>query len=94
MGDSLSQARRCRRNGSDELGFTPPNQRQNGEGTYSLEASHKLKAQEDGTLLTAAGQVELAGFFKLAEGLVGNQFDRQVTAALGALKILLEADAN
>ena len=37
-------------------------------------------------------EAEFGGFFKLAEGLVGKQLDKQMEANLDALKILLEAE--
>ena len=37
-------------------------------------------------------EAEFGGFFKLAEGLVGKQLDKQMEANLDALKLLLEAE--
>ena len=37
-------------------------------------------------------EAEFGGFFKLAEGLVGKQLDKQMEANLDAVKLLLEAE--
>lgn len=60
-------------------------------GPVPFEGTTKLEAQGDGTLLTQMGEAEISGFFKLAEGLVGKQIDRQTQANNAALKLQLEA---
>jgi len=74
-------------------GWDPPNQwsLKNIGGPIPLEATSKFEAQGDGTLLTETGQAEIGGFFKLAEGLVGKQLEKQFEADNAALKLLLEA---
>jgi hypothetical protein len=62
------------------------------KGPIPYESTIKLEAQDNGTLLTFSGQVEFGGFFKLAEGLVGQQLKKHQEADLAALKLLLEAD--
>jgi carbon monoxide dehydrogenase subunit G len=61
-------------------------------GPIPYESTFKLTAQDNGTLLAFSGQVEFGGFFKLAEGLVGQQLKKHQDADLAALKLLLEAE--
>ena len=51
----------------------------------------KLESQENGTQLTLVGEAEIGGFFKIAEGLVRKQLEKQLDTELNALKLLLEA---
>ena len=60
-------------------------------GPIPFEVTDKFEAQGDGTLLTSTGQAELGGFFKLAEGLVGKQMEKQIQSDNSALKKLLES---
>jgi len=59
-------------------------------GPIPFEISVKYEAQGDGTLLTQSGQAEFGGFFKLAEGLVGKQLEKQFKSDNVTLKSLLE----
>ena len=74
-------------------GWDPPNLERikSAGGPLPFESTLKFEAQGDGTLLTETAQVELGGFFKLAEGLVGKQFEKQKESDSSALKLLLEA---
>lgn len=74
-------------------GWDPPNlyRFKAVSGPIPYEAMTKFEAQAGGTLLTQAGQAELGGFFKLAEGLVGKQFEKQFESNNAALKLQLEA---
>jgi len=60
-------------------------------GPIPFEGTSKFEAQGDGTLLTQTGQAEFGGFFKLAEGLVGKQLEKQGESERAALKLLLES---
>jgi uncharacterized membrane protein len=60
-------------------------------GPIPFENTHKFQKQDGGTLLTFIGQAEIGGFFKMAEGLVGKQMEKQMDADGAALKRLLEA---
>jgi uncharacterized membrane protein len=60
-------------------------------GPIPFENTHKFQKQDGGTLLTFIGQAEIGGFFKMAEGLVGKQMEKQMDADGAALKKLLEA---
>jgi uncharacterized membrane protein len=60
-------------------------------GPIPFENTHKFQKQDGGTLLTVIGQAEIGGFFKMAEGLVGKQMEKQMDADAAALKKLLEA---
>jgi carbon monoxide dehydrogenase subunit G len=60
-------------------------------GPIPFENTVRFAAQGDGTLLTFTSQAEIGGFFKLAEGLVGKQLEKQFEANNAALKLLLEA---
>jgi uncharacterized membrane protein len=59
-------------------------------GPIPFENTHKFQNQDGGTLLTFIGQAEIGGFFKMAEGLVGKQLEKQMEADAAALKRLLE----
>jgi uncharacterized protein YndB with AHSA1/START domain len=47
-------------------------------GPYPAEVSNTLEPQGEGTLLTARSQGEMGSFFKLAEGLVARQLEKQL----------------
>src|SRR4030067_1481022 len=49
-------------------------------GPIPFEVTIKYEAQGGGTLLTQTGQAEFGGFFKLAEGLVGEQLAKEFEA--------------
>ena len=59
-------------------------------GPIPFESTSTYEAQGDGTLLTETGQAEFGGFFKMAEGLVGKQLEKQGESNRAALKLLLE----
>ncbi|MFN2233149.1 MAG: SRPBCC family protein [Anaerolineales bacterium] len=60
-------------------------------GPLPFENTHKFQDQDGGTMLTLTGQIEIGGFFKMAEGLAGKQIEKQMDADAAALKNLLEA---
>jgi len=60
------------------------------DGPIQLEGGMRFEAQENGTTVTMSGQSDLSGVFKLAEGLIKKQMERQFDTNLEALKILLE----
>jgi carbon monoxide dehydrogenase subunit G len=72
--------------------WDPPNKfgRTMVSGPFQGEATMKLEPKENGTQFTIYGQVELGGFFKIAQGLVGRQAEKQADADLKRLKQLLE----
>ena len=72
--------------------WDPPNQTGGKTigGPVPMEVTTKYEANGGGTRLTLSGQAEFGGFFKLAEGLVGKQVEKQIEADLAALKKLLE----
>jgi carbon monoxide dehydrogenase subunit G len=74
--------------------WDPPNQTRGRtiNGAVQLEVTTDYEAQEDGTQLTVSAEAEFGGFFKMAEGLVGKQVEKQVASDLAALKLLLESD--
>ncbi|MCH7611644.1 MAG: SRPBCC family protein [Chloroflexi bacterium] len=73
--------------------WDPPNQlgRKVVSGPVPFEGTIKLESQENGTQLTLVGEAEIGGFFKIAEGLVRKQLEKQLDTELNALKLLLEA---
>jgi uncharacterized membrane protein len=79
---------------SSELTFLdPPNQfvfKLVG-GPLPLEGSMRFVSSGSGTQMTMGGKLEPGGFFKLAEGLVRKQLEKQFEQNLEALKSLLEA---
>jgi uncharacterized protein YndB with AHSA1/START domain len=60
-------------------------------GPYPAQVSNTLEPQGEGTLLTAQSQGEMGSFFKLAEGLVAKQLEKQLDANHESLKLLLES---
>lgn len=60
-------------------------------GPIPFENTTILEAQGDGTLLTQRAQGEFDGLFKLAEGLVGKQAEKNFETSNAALKLLLES---
>jgi carbon monoxide dehydrogenase subunit G len=62
-------------------------------GSFPARFTFKLESHESGTQLTAAGEIEFRGFFKLVEWLFGRQIEKQVEDDFSTLKLLLERDA-
>lgn len=62
-------------------------------GPIPMDMTVKVEAQDGGALLNQTGQVEMTGFFKLAEGLLRSQVEKQMEADLNALKLMMESDA-
>lgn len=60
-------------------------------GPMPYEATQTFESKEGGTQLTFSGHAEISGFFKLAEGLVGKQMDKQINKDLNSLKGYMEA---
>lgn len=61
-------------------------------GPYPAQVANTLVPQGEGTLLTAQSQGDMGGFFKLAEGLVARQLEKQLDANHESLKLLMESD--
>lgn len=61
-------------------------------GPYPAEVSNALERQGEGTLLTSVGQGEMGSFFKLAEGLVARQLEKQIATNYETLKLLMESN--
>ena len=59
-------------------------------GPVPFEVTIEFEAMEGGTQLSVSGQAEFGGFFKLAEGLIRKQFEKQLEAEFSNLKQLLE----
>ena len=74
--------------------WDPPNQMTGKSigGPIPMEMTQKFEANGNGTLLTLTGQADIGGFFKLAEGLVGKQVEKQIESDHVALKQILEAE--
>jgi uncharacterized protein YndB with AHSA1/START domain len=60
-------------------------------GPYPAQVTNTLESQGEGTLLTAQSQGEMGSFFKLAEGLVARQLEKQLDANNASLKLLMES---
>jgi len=60
-------------------------------GPVPFENTYTFESKDGGTQMTLNGQAEIGGFFKMAEGLVGKQMEKQMDADGAALKKLLEA---
>jgi carbon monoxide dehydrogenase subunit G len=59
-------------------------------GPVPMEITVNLVEQLEGTQVIMKGQAEFGSFFKLAEGVVGKQAEKQIASDLQALKLLLE----
>jgi hypothetical protein len=59
-------------------------------GPFPFETTIELESQDGGTLLTNTAQAEPSGFFKLGEGFVGKQIEKQFASNLSNLKKLLD----
>jgi carbon monoxide dehydrogenase subunit G len=72
--------------------WDPPNQHglKSIGGPVPFEEIIKLESRENGTQLTSTSQMEVGGFFKMAEGLVRKQTEKAVVASAQALKRVLE----
>ena len=62
-------------------------------GPIQYEAWYTFEPADAGTKLTMVGEADTGGLFKLAEGLVVRQFEKETQTALAALKDILEAQA-
>jgi uncharacterized protein YndB with AHSA1/START domain len=62
-------------------------------GPVDYESTFTFESVEQGTRLTMVGEADTAGFFKLAEGLVVRQFEKEMQTALAKLKGILEAQS-
>jgi uncharacterized membrane protein len=60
-------------------------------GPVPFENRMTFEAMNGGTQMSISGSAELGGFFKLAEGLVGKQVEKQIGSDFAALKLLLES---
>ena len=61
-------------------------------GPIPFENTYTFESKANGTQLTVSGQADIGGFFKLAEGLVGKQLEKQMEADANALKLRLESE--
>jgi carbon monoxide dehydrogenase subunit G len=73
--------------------YDPPNQAsvKSIGGPVPFESNYTFESKDGGTQMTISGQAEIGGFFKLAEGLVGKQLEKQMDSDSAALKKLLES---
>jgi hypothetical protein len=61
-------------------------------GPIQMEAMTTCEAEGNGTRVTETSQAKLSGFFKLAEGLLGTQLQKDRDEVLAALRVVLEAE--
>jgi carbon monoxide dehydrogenase subunit G len=59
-------------------------------GPVPTESTITFESEGSGTQLTINGQVEFGGFFKMTEGLVGKQVEKQLDTDFNGLKRVLE----
>lgn len=62
-------------------------------GPYPYVITNLFESVEGGTKFTATAQMDVGGFFKVAEPLVLRMLNRQVNSGFANLKDLLEAEA-
>ena len=55
------------------------------------EFTNKFEAQMDGTLLTTLVQMELVGFYKMMEGMLGKFTEKSIASSRATLKRVLES---
>ena len=60
------------------------------DAPISLHGTFTFVPQDGGTLVTMSGEGEFSGLFKLAEGMMKSQMDKQTDETLQALKKALE----
>lgn len=60
------------------------------DSPVSIHGIFTFKAEDGGTLVTMSGEGEFGGLFKLAEGMMKSQMDKQMDDTLNALKKALE----
>ncbi len=60
-------------------------------GPVPYEQTITFTPKENGTQMDVRGHADIGGFFKLAEGLVGKQLNKQMKNDLNTLKSLLES---
>ena len=73
--------------------WDPPNQYgyKSIGGSFPFETTYTFEQSEYGTQLSIHAQLEIGGFFKIAEGLVGKQVQKQIDNDFEALKLFLES---
>ena len=59
-------------------------------GPIQFTGCQYYEEQEGGTLMTFSAEAEVGGFFKVAEGMVKNQFESQFEGDLATLKQVME----
>jgi ligand-binding SRPBCC domain-containing protein len=76
------------------ISYDPPHQfvAKTTSGPFPMEITNKFETQDGGTLITLSANAEVGGFFKMAEGLVSKQAQKQLESDWAALKKLLEAE--
>ena len=77
---------------SEITAWDPPNRygQKSVGGPVPFEMTVMLETKEQGTQLTMSGNAEAGGFFKIAEGLLGRQLEKQFDTDLNGLKRVLE----
>ena len=77
---------------SEVTAWDPPNRyaQKSVGGPVPFEIEVLLAPKDGGTQVTLNGQADFGGFFKLAEGLVGKQLEKQMEGDLKALTRLME----
>ena len=72
--------------------WDPPNKHghKSISGMFPIEVTMKFEPKEDGTQLNVHIHAEIGGFFKMAEGLVQKQLEKQLGTDFQTLKQLLE----
>lgn len=77
---------------SEVTAFDPPHKlgQKTIGGPMPFEFTMTLEPEDGGTKLTMDGKAEVGGFFKLAEGLVRKQLEKQIETDFEGLKKLLE----
>jgi len=63
-------------------------------GPFPLAGDMKFESEGNGTKATMGGQVDAAGFFKLAENIVKKQIESQFITNLETLKQLMETEVE
>jgi carbon monoxide dehydrogenase subunit G len=80
--------------GLEVTAWDPPDRyaKKAASGPFPFESTIEFETTEDGTRVAMHGSAEAGGFFKIAEGLVGRQFLKQMNSDFETLKQLLESE--
>ncbi|MFQ5902509.1 MAG: SRPBCC family protein [Candidatus Binatia bacterium] len=63
-------------------------------GPFQFKGSYTLESVEGGTKLAVVFEVQLSGFFRLAQSMVARELSKQIEADFSNLRVMLEAQGQ